>query len=90
MILTKVQNDLFHVGVAKLKQANGNPIRFFGNGGQVIVYLKAHPDTAFLLEPVNIGMQLQGAIAGQYGPANGDVFCGQVKFDTNSNSVICT
>jgi hypothetical protein len=90
MIITNLRNDLFHVVAARLNQANGVPIRFFGTAGQVIAYLKENPDTDFLLEAVNMGRQLQGATVAQYSPANGDIFCGHVKFDRKSNSVICT
>jgi hypothetical protein len=90
MILITLGNDLFQVVAARLNQANGNPIRFVGTAGQVIDYLNANADTDFLLEAVNMGWQLQGATVAQYSPAKGDIFCGPVKFDGKTNSVICT
>jgi len=90
MILSRVRNDLFHVLLARLRQLNGAPIRFFGNGPHLIAYLHANPDTSFHLEAVQTGQQLNGGRRLKYSPAHGDVFCGQVRFDSVGNSVVCT
>ena len=90
MILSRVNNDLFHVLVAKLRRSNGKPVRLFGNGPHVIAYLHANPDTDFLLETVQTGRQLLGTSKAKYGPASGDVFCGRVRFDSVANVVLCS
>jgi len=90
MILSRVNNDLFHVLVAKLRRSNGKPVRLFGNGPHVIAYLHANPDTDFLLETVQTGQRLLGTGKAKYGPAIGDVFCGRVRFDTVANVVVCS
>jgi hypothetical protein len=90
MILFQVNNDLFHVLMARLRQSNGTPIRLFGNGPHVIAYLHANPDTDFLLETVQTGQQLPGTSKAKYRLASGHVFCGRVRFDSAANVVICS
>ena len=90
MILSRVNNDLFHVLMARLRQPNGTPVRLFGNGPHVIAYLHANPDTDFLLETVQTGQQLPGKGKAKYGPASGDVFCGRVRYDSAANAVLCS
>ena len=90
MILSRVGNDLFHVLMAGLTQTNGAPIRFFANGPHVFAYLHANPDIEFLLESVQTGQQLTGEHKAKYRPAAGDVFCGQVRFDSATNRVVST
>jgi hypothetical protein len=90
MILSRVGHELFYVPLARLKQVNNDPIRFFNTTGQLLAYLKEHADTDFRLEPVQAGQQLEGTNAAMYGPANGDIFCGQVRFDSATDAVVCS
>ena len=89
MILSKVGNDLFSVLVARLSRVNGQPIRFFGNSPHIIAYLHANPDTDFLLESVDTGQHLEGSRKARFIPANGDVFCGRVCFNSVTNHLTC-
>jgi hypothetical protein len=90
MILSRVNNDLFHVLLARLRRSSGTPVRLFGNGPHVIAYLRANPDTDFVLETVQTGQRLPGTGKATYRPAGGDVLCGRVRFDSVANVVTCS
>jgi hypothetical protein len=78
------------VNYALLKTSDGKPIRYFSSSEAVIEYLRSHPDIHFLLEPRCPGDILTDTSRDKYGPKMGDVFCGQLRYDSSSAEVECT
>ena len=89
MILTTT-GGLVEVVHALLKRPDGTKLRYFSRSEGVIKYLQQHPDQDFLLEASKMGTILVDTTKDQYGPEFGDVFCGQVKFDSKTKQVMCT
>ncbi len=80
---------LTQVLVALLKDDQKQGIQSFGNSTSIIAYLKAHPDQSFYLEPSLAGRMLTDPLSGSIGLARGDIFIGQLRFDSQQNRVVC-
>lgn len=88
MILTSGP-DQFVVPNARLKLTDGTPVDDFTTSQAVIDYLKAHPDREFLLETLAVGNRIEDRVLLQRGVQRGDIFCGHVRFDSQSAQIIC-
>ena len=88
MILART-DGIAQVSMAVLKKLDGTHVRYFSSSQEVIKYLLLHPGQDFLLEPAAIPLTHLEQESGEYGPQYGDVFMGQIKFDPESNQVIC-
>ncbi|NUX57948.1 hypothetical protein FSB08_28165 [Paraburkholderia sp. JPY432] len=77
------------VRLAKLLFEDGH-YRYFNNSEQLISYLKLKPDQKFQLDAADSGMTLYDRgdpNQSLYGYDAGDVFCGQVWYDSASGKV---
>ncbi|MGE0533442.1 MAG: hypothetical protein AB7O68_00605 [Pirellulales bacterium] len=88
MILAKDGNDIVQVREALLKRRDGTKIRYYSTSENVIEYLQEQPDVDFLLEAKQLGEVLTGTNAPNYGPARGDIFTGQIKYDSATKKII--
>lgn len=89
MILSDT-GGLIEVSYCLLKAADGTKIRYFSTSEEVAKYLKANVDIGFLLEASKLGDILTGTDKSKYGPEFGDIFCGQVRFDSKTNQIVCS
>ncbi|MEX3639646.1 hypothetical protein [Paraburkholderia sp. BR14320] len=78
------------VQLAKLLFEDGQHYRYFNTSEQIIAYLKTKPDQKFQLSDVETGRVLYDRgdpNRSLYGYDAGDVFCGEVRYDSNTGKV---
>jgi len=89
MIISNV-DGLWEVKRAMLKSPQGMPLRYYSSSEEIRSFLIKHPNKMFLLEAKIIGDDLAPTSPSHYGPEFGDIFCGQIRYNSRSNGFECS
>lgn len=79
---------LVQVLVCLLTDSEHRGIRSYGDSGQIIAYLRQHPDEGFFLEP-SLRNDRPLPETTEFQLSDQDVLIGAIRYDSAQNRVVC-